>query len=312
MNNHVTKKELATRIAIHTGRDKGSVEQFLQASSALVAEALHTGQEVEVKGLGVFKPDAKKEEDSVFEADSDFKDIVNKPFSFFEKTELNEGVYFPDLEEKEKNTQDDAEISSEKNILEEKTASESPISSDEMNQVLEPAVPALSETVESNNGESNSSVMWKIMVCVLVLVCISSVCYWIYSSSSKVPPEPANLEVEISHEYEGATQVADTARQLSIDTERSVTESEEAVKEIGRDTISRGDILTAIALKYYGHKIFWVYLFDYNQDVIKDPNNIPIGTEIRIPAPDVYNIDAHNAESRKKAALRQTEILSKK
>ena len=74
--------------------------------------------------------------------------------------------------------------------------------------------------------------------------------------------------------------------------------------------IKSGDRLTSISLKYYGHKFFWVYIYKYNDAVIVDPNNIPIGTEIRIPAPARYGINAKDRASIDKAAALQTEILS--
>ena len=61
-----------------------------------------------------------------------------------------------------------------------------------------------------------------------------------------------------------------------------------------------------------GVKIFWVYLYEYNKSVIKDPNNVPVGTEIQVPAPELYGIDKHSRASVEKAAARQTEILSGK
>ena len=67
-----------------------------------------------------------------------------------------------------------------------------------------------------------------------------------------------------------------------------------------------------ISLEYYGSKIFWVYLYEYNKSVIKDPNNVPVGTEIQVPAPELYGIDKHSRASAEKAAARQTEILSGK
>ena len=65
-----------------------------------------------------------------------------------------------------------------------------------------------------------------------------------------------------------------------------------------------------IALEYYGNKLFWVYIYQHNKAVIKDPNNVPIGTVIEIPAPESYGIDAKSRESREKAAALQTEILA--
>ena len=53
-----------------------------------------------------------------------------------------------------------------------------------------------------------------------------------------------------------------------------------------------------------------VYIYQHNKAVIKDPNNVPIGTVIEIPAPESYGIDAKSRESRGKAAALQTEILA--
>lgn len=76
-------------------------------------------------------------------------------------------------------------------------------------------------------------------------------------------------------------------------------------------TIKAGDRLASFAEQYYGHKFFWVYIYQYNQDIISDPNNIPIGTELRIPDPGLYGIDATDRSSIDKAAALQSQILGK-
>ena len=76
-------------------------------------------------------------------------------------------------------------------------------------------------------------------------------------------------------------------------------------------TIKAGDRLASFAKQYYGHKCFWVYIYQYNQDIISDPNNIPIGTELRIPDPGLYGIDATDRSSIDKAAALQSQILGK-
>jgi nucleoid-associated protein YgaU len=73
--------------------------------------------------------------------------------------------------------------------------------------------------------------------------------------------------------------------------------------------IEPGSRLTVIALKYYGHKLFWVYIYEYNKAIIADPNNIPIGTIIKVPAPEIYNINRKDRATLERAAIRQTEIL---
>ncbi len=85
----------------------------------------------------------------------------------------------------------------------------------------------------------------------------------------------------------------------------------EQVKTKYMDTvvIQTGDRLTLISLKYYGHKIFWVYLYLANKESIPNPNSVAIGTQIHIPVPETYNIDANYEQSIRKAAALQTEIL---
>ena len=85
----------------------------------------------------------------------------------------------------------------------------------------------------------------------------------------------------------------------------------EQVKTKYMDTvvIQSGDRLTLISLKYYGHKIFWVYLYLANKESIPNPNSVAIGTLIHIPVPETYNIDANDEQSIRKAAALQTEIL---
>ena len=48
-------------------------------------------------------------------------------------------------------------------------------------------------------------------------------------------------------------------------------------------TIAAGETLTRVALKYYGTKALWPYLVQHNPDVIKNPDNVPSGTVIKIP-----------------------------
>lgn len=81
---------------------------------------------------------------------------------------------------------------------------------------------------------------------------------------------------------------------------------------VDKVTIAPGDRLTLISLKYYGHKFFWVYIYEANKDVVKDPNNIPIGTVLKIPAPDIYGINSKSKASISKAAALQTKILQGK
>ena len=48
-------------------------------------------------------------------------------------------------------------------------------------------------------------------------------------------------------------------------------------------TIKEGETLTRVSLRFYGTKAMWPYIVKHNPDVIKNPNNVPYGTTIKIP-----------------------------
>ncbi len=48
-------------------------------------------------------------------------------------------------------------------------------------------------------------------------------------------------------------------------------------------TVTPEDRLVTLAQQYYGHKFFWVYIFEANQDVLSHPNKLLVGQQIRIP-----------------------------
>jgi nucleoid DNA-binding protein/nucleoid-associated protein YgaU len=74
--------------------------------------------------------------------------------------------------------------------------------------------------------------------------------------------------------------------------------------------VERGDRLNLFALKYYGNKVFWVYIYQYNQSKLGNPDNIPVGVELIIPAANEYQIDANNPASVRKASVLQGQILA--
>lgn len=58
------------------------------------------------------------------------------------------------------------------------------------------------------------------------------------------------------------------------------------------DTVRRGVFLTSLSLKHYGHKVFWVYIYQENKNIISNPDNVPAGTVVAIPPAEKYGIDA--------------------
>ena len=118
MNNRLSITDLASLLATATSKNKRDTELFLRTLIVLVTRKLFEDKIVKVKGIGTFKLVQVEARESVrvqtgerfvipahykftFVPDKEIKDRVNKPFSFFEVTELNKQVDFPDLQETE-------------------------------------------------------------------------------------------------------------------------------------------------------------------------------------------------------------------
>ncbi len=78
------------------------------------------------------------------------------------------------------------------------------------------------------------------------------------------------------------------------------------------DTITPKNNLNTLALKHYGNKVYWVYIFLDNQDKIKNPNNVIVGTKLRIPPKAQYDVSDSDEKANIDAALRkQSEIYTR-
>lgn len=109
----------------------------------------------------------------------------------------------------------------------------------------------------------------------------------------------------------GTSAASGTARVPTVTTGVGTTGTKGASPQwLDTVVVEAGTRLTLLSLSYYGDKVFWVYVYIANRDVIKDPNRVPAGTSLRIPMPDRYRIDAADKESVARAAKLQREILA--
>jgi len=126
-------------------------------------------------------------------------------------------------------------------------------------------------------------------------------------TATQTIPEPAKPTTPV-------TSIQDTtSRQISpampLTTPPSVSAKDEIIAKI---KIEAGQRLTLIAEKYYGHKVFWVYLYEYNKSKIgSNPNRVLPGMEILVPAKEIYGIDANNPASVEKATALERSIMGR-
>lgn len=383
MNNRLAIQDLAGLLAEYTGKDKNSSERFLREFIAVVSEGVYTDKLVKVKGLGTFKiiPVEKRESIHVntgerfvipehykfsFLPDKELRELVNKPFSFFETTELRENVDFTDMdvvldEPNIKETEDESieeMIPEEKHLPEEEPVvfseegsavppEEDPVvfseeepagqPEDEGMDTLEPVVDersdssgpdSPSEEVETGLDAERKKPRTKriavVSMFVFLLMLFNIGLYLNRTYFFEKEKEPLRIDTVFPKGETVATEAVpdttivfaneDSSQTVGETTVENPVVEPEAVspKVIARVKIEPGSRLTLISLKYYGSKLFWVYLYEYNRAVITDPNNVPIGTVIEVPAPEMYGIDRRDRSSIEKAAARQTEILSGK
>ena len=383
MNNRLAIQDLAGLLAEYTGKDKNSSERLLRDFIAVVSEGVYTDKLVKVKGLGTFKiiPVEKRESIHVntgerfvipehykfsFLPDKELRELVNKPFSFFETTELRENVDFTDMdvvldEPNIKETEDESieeMIPEEKHLPEEEPVvfseegsavppEEDPVvfseeepagqPEDEGMDTLEPVVDersdssgpdSPSEEVETGPDAERKKPRTKriavVSMFVFLLMLFNIGLYLNRTYFFEKEKEPLRIDTVFPKGETVATEAVPDTTIVFANEDSSQTVGETTVenpevepeavspKVIARVKIEPGSRLTLISLKYYGSKLFWVYLYEYNRAVITDPNNVPIGTVIEVPAPEMYGIDRRDRSSIEKAAARQTEILSVK
>lgn len=122
---------------------------------------------------------------------------------------------------------------------------------------------------------------------------------------------PDNNTVSESHEASPAqTQTTQTAAPAPEQAQPQAAAPATVAKSLEPvyDTVDVS--LIRLARKHYGQHLYWVYIFEANQDIIKDPNKIRPGTRVRIP--DVSELPgATQEETRNLAKKKQTEIQNK-
>lgn len=390
MNNRLTIQDLAGLLAEYTRKDKQYCERFLREFITVISEGVFTDKLVKVKGLGTFKIILVEKRESIhvntgerflipahykfsFLPDKELREQVNKPFSFFETTELQEDVDFTDLdvipgepEDNDKEAESVEEVLLENKSLQksvEESVSILNMKEETVSQQLDEGIlEKVSElesdpdTVESKSQRDITSAEIQAPIelgtkdpialstqeeqnktrrtfkkPMIVLAAISAIlllfnaylyfkCDFFTDGKMIEGEEVEKVIVVVDSEVDSVMSgiVVDTTTMINlIDSlpkeiiqkkeDKPIDKRPEVIAEV---KIERGSRLTMIALKYYGHKLYWVYIYEYNKAIIADPNNIPIGTIIKIPAPEIYNINRKDRATLEKAAIRQTEILN--
>ncbi len=312
MNERLNISDLAALLAEYTGKNKKITELFLRELLVVVSDALLEEKIVKIKGFGTFKVVSVEERGSIhintgerfvipahskltFTPDKELKEQVNKPFGSFETTELNEGVTFSEEKEEDPKEKPEMVIANEPKLKPGKTE----IVPEEHTDVLPPPVS------KKRNGTF-------VFLGLFVAACVIGGIFFFNFNSKKIDhikdiKQEKMVVVETESDLlEGSSEITPDSTSITdpnvVDTVKTEPK-EPVIVKIVPDTR-----LTLIALKHYGHKVFWVYIYEHNKAIINNPNNIQMGTELIVPDPALYGIDAKNPESVAKAKEKQAEL----
>lgn len=116
---------------------------------------------------------------------------------------------------------------------------------------------------------------------------------------------PAHIEAPKVPVVADTLQPAEPSTAHAVETAASTSSSAEVIERV---RLRPGDRLSRLALKKYGHKAFWVYIYEENRAQLKNPDNIPVGAVITLPAASKYQINASDTNSVNKALVLQRSL----
>lgn len=116
---------------------------------------------------------------------------------------------------------------------------------------------------------------------------------------------PAHIEAPQAPVVADTLQPVEPSTAPAVETSASPSSSAEVIERV---RLRPGDRLSRLALKKYGHKAFWVYIYEENRAQLKNPDNIPVGAVITLPAASKYQINASDTNSVNKALVLQRSL----
>ena len=253
---------------------------------------------------------------------------VNKPFEMFAPTLLKEGVHWPDVEEHPAESLEQAYPTIISSRIAESTATPPPVATPPawtpQSQAEDPATPPpFNEpkvekttpppppTGESNKAEVLAATpppyrreepqesqptpsertnrrlwLWIVipLVAVLLMVVVAVVlCLWQTRDAVPRTTPPPSITAPVEE-----TPTIDTIAPIdSVAPPADTTAQPEILTTV---TLGNGDYLARYARRYLGRSEYWIYIYLANKEQIEDPDNIPLGTEIKIPTPQSVGI----------------------
>lgn len=169
------------------------------------------------------------------------------------------------------------------------------------------------EPIKTTEEKKTSAILWGIIVFLVLVILFGA--YWLFfkpeTATQTVPSVPVQQETTIAVQaLPEANQPSETPstqpKQEEVTIQASETKEttiEPMVPPVKNErvpsmadtleykitgtkslyTLQNGETIIRASVKFFGSKKYWPYIVIYNRDVIKNADNVPVGTQIKIP-----------------------------
>ena len=154
-------------------------------------------------------------------------------------------------------------------------------------------------TIERKKEKNINHILWGVIV-VLVLIILFGA-YWMFLRPSEDAEAP--IVIPVAEEVVEPTAVVEEKAQIVEDTLETVSFIQLSEEELRKErvpsladtlecqivgtqaeyTLKNGETIIRASIKYFGTKKYWPYIVKHNMDILKDPDNIPAGVQLKIP-----------------------------
>lgn len=228
-----------------------------------------------------------------------------------EKESQTDGLEESEADSEEEKEEDTAETDADNETVAEETAEE---------EAEETAEEEAEETVEEEYDDEpqpkrgGCRFAWGFLAGFVTAAVVAAVAWFcLFGVVKKPSSQPAVIADDTAKEAAADSDSTAAVEKPQEQSEEKTAEPEKESKKAEQTfKVTNTAYLSNISRKFYGHYAFWVYIYLDNKDIITDPDNLPVGAELRIPAPEKYGIDKNNPESIKRAEIKALEIKNGK
>ena len=334
-NEKLTWTELRKAVAEMAGSSEQEATTFLNALVDAILVGLKEDQQVKVKGIGTFALKAMAARKSVniatgeeftiegynkltFSAEASLKESVEKRLEAPQTVEAVKEVTADPLKKLGEQAEEIVDILADlgqavsggsvevEEVQEVQESSEVQEVEEKKEEVVEPA-PAKVESVSAPNVKTKkcNGICWIILLLLLLGIAGAG---WYFRDTLQQwwqCMQDCQPTIEIVEEVSEVEEVLEVEKLTLADQPR------EYVNFIGIERVGQDSRLAWIAYKYYAQKDLWVFIYEANRDIIKDPTYVRPGQHIRIPELDEKYRNLYNPELRQLVDSLAVEYLKK-